>query len=243
MRLLLDNNLSPRLVDILGAAGWDVVHVASLGLRSAPDRTVLEAARRDGRFLVSADTDFGALLASSHAIDPPSIHPSFSSGESSGVASTTSPTFLSPTCRRSRTTSSEGASWSSVTTHCGSDNCPSDDWKPYQDPGPSPRSSSSCLFPCRARLSNPGVGSACATAASGPTRSVSSPDHDLEARIGGSVRAAKIAARDASSWTCPASWAGFMDESDRPVRSDHVRRPACSRPARRVARQADDRIK
>jgi predicted nuclease of predicted toxin-antitoxin system len=70
MRLLLDNNLSPRLVDILGAAGWDVVHVASLGLRSAPDRTVLETARRDGRFLVSADTDFGALLASSHAIDP-----------------------------------------------------------------------------------------------------------------------------------------------------------------------------
>ena len=70
MRLLLDNNLSPRLVDILSAAGWDVVHVASLGLRSAPDQTVLEAARRDGRLLVSADTDFGALLASSHAVDP-----------------------------------------------------------------------------------------------------------------------------------------------------------------------------
>lgn len=70
MRLLLDNNLSPRLVYVLSAAGWDVVHVASLGLRSAPDRTVLEAARRDGRFLVSADTDFGALLASSHATGP-----------------------------------------------------------------------------------------------------------------------------------------------------------------------------
>lgn len=70
MRLLLDNNLSPRLVDALSAAGWDVVHVASLGLRAAPDRTVLETARRDGRFLVSADTDFGALLASSHATGP-----------------------------------------------------------------------------------------------------------------------------------------------------------------------------
>ena len=70
MRLLLDNNLSPRLVDVLGAAGWDVVHVASLGLRSAPDRTVLDAARRDERYLISADTDFGALLASSHATGP-----------------------------------------------------------------------------------------------------------------------------------------------------------------------------
>jgi predicted nuclease of predicted toxin-antitoxin system len=70
MRLLLDNNLSPRLVDVLSAAGWDVVHVASLELRSAPDRTVLETARRDGRHLVSADTDFGALLASSHASGP-----------------------------------------------------------------------------------------------------------------------------------------------------------------------------
>lgn len=70
MRLLLDNNLSPRLVDVLVAAGWDVVHIASLGLRSAPDRTVLDAARLDERYLVSADSDFGALLASSHATGP-----------------------------------------------------------------------------------------------------------------------------------------------------------------------------
>jgi predicted nuclease of predicted toxin-antitoxin system len=43
--------------------GWDVTHVASLGLRSASDRVVLQAARDDGRVLVSADTDFGMLLA------------------------------------------------------------------------------------------------------------------------------------------------------------------------------------
>ena len=70
MRLLLDNNLSPRLVDVLAAAGWDVVHVRSLGLSAAPDRAVLETARQDRRHLVSADTDFGALLASSHATGP-----------------------------------------------------------------------------------------------------------------------------------------------------------------------------
>jgi len=72
MRLLLDNNLSSRLVELLTLQGWDVAHVRALGLRAAKDEAVLEAARNDGRVLVSADTDFGALLAASH--DPgPSI--------------------------------------------------------------------------------------------------------------------------------------------------------------------------
>ncbi len=72
MRLLLDNNLSPRLVELLTLEGWDVAHARALGLRAATDRVVLEAARNDHRVLVSADTDFGALLAASH--DPgPSI--------------------------------------------------------------------------------------------------------------------------------------------------------------------------
>jgi predicted nuclease of predicted toxin-antitoxin system len=66
VRLLLDNNLSPRLGDVLMKEGWDVAHVASLGLRSASDRVVLQAARDDDRVLVSADTDFGTLLAASH---------------------------------------------------------------------------------------------------------------------------------------------------------------------------------
>lgn len=44
----------------------------ALGLRAATDKVVLEAARNDHRVLVSADTDFVALLAASH--DPgPSI--------------------------------------------------------------------------------------------------------------------------------------------------------------------------
>ena len=70
MKLLLDNNLSPRLVDVLAKEGWDVVHVGSLGLRAATDRVVLQAARDDGRVLVRADTDFGTLLAASHEPGP-----------------------------------------------------------------------------------------------------------------------------------------------------------------------------
>ena len=38
MRLLRDNNLSARLVNVLVKEGWDVVHVGALGLRAASDR-------------------------------------------------------------------------------------------------------------------------------------------------------------------------------------------------------------
>ncbi len=70
MRLLLDNNLSPRLVEMLTVEGWDVAHVHALGLRAATDKVVLRTARDDDRVLVSADTDFGALLAASHEPGP-----------------------------------------------------------------------------------------------------------------------------------------------------------------------------
>jgi predicted nuclease of predicted toxin-antitoxin system len=71
MRLLLDENLPISLGPLLTKrAGWDVVHVRQLGLKSAPDTEVLARAERDGRVLVSADTDFGTLLASSGAPGP-----------------------------------------------------------------------------------------------------------------------------------------------------------------------------
>jgi predicted nuclease of predicted toxin-antitoxin system len=70
MRLLLDNNLSVRLVDHLKPAGWDVVHIRVLGLQAAKDPAVLDLARMQERILVSADTDFGTLLARSHALTP-----------------------------------------------------------------------------------------------------------------------------------------------------------------------------
>ena len=60
MRLLIDNALSPIVADRLRQGGHDVVHVRDLGLASAP---VMDAAAVDSRVLVSADTDFGTLLA------------------------------------------------------------------------------------------------------------------------------------------------------------------------------------
>lgn len=72
MRFLLDENLSPRLVELLAAAGHDVVHVGSMDLVSAPDPIILARAVDERRVLVTLDTDFGDLLARSQA-EAPSI--------------------------------------------------------------------------------------------------------------------------------------------------------------------------
>ena len=37
MRFLLDNNLSPKLAELLRTAGHDVVHVRDIGMGSATD--------------------------------------------------------------------------------------------------------------------------------------------------------------------------------------------------------------
>lgn len=63
MRFLVDQCLSVELAERLAADGHDAVHVASYGLSRADDEEVLDRAATEGRVLVSADTDFGGLLA------------------------------------------------------------------------------------------------------------------------------------------------------------------------------------
>lgn len=72
MRLLLDESLSARIAVHLAAADHDVIHVGDLGLLGATDDVVLQAAHQQGRVLVTADTDFGALLALAQS-DSPSV--------------------------------------------------------------------------------------------------------------------------------------------------------------------------
>ncbi|HEY1914575.1 MAG TPA: DUF5615 family PIN-like protein [Streptosporangiaceae bacterium] len=70
MKFLIDNNLSPLLADSLRAAGHTAIHLRDVNMRDAPDPAVLEYARSEECVLISADTDFGALLARSRAAKP-----------------------------------------------------------------------------------------------------------------------------------------------------------------------------
>jgi predicted nuclease of predicted toxin-antitoxin system len=63
VKLLLDANLSPRLVSLLTRAGHDVAHVFDLGMAEADDETILARALIEERAVVSADTDFVTMLA------------------------------------------------------------------------------------------------------------------------------------------------------------------------------------
>lgn len=70
MRLLLDECLPSRLAELLSAAGHDCLHITDLGLRGEPDETIMAAACREERILLSADTDFGELLANAPVATP-----------------------------------------------------------------------------------------------------------------------------------------------------------------------------
>ena len=58
------------LATMLAEAGHDAIHVRDVGLSSADDATLLEFARESSRIVISADTDFGALLALGPLLEP-----------------------------------------------------------------------------------------------------------------------------------------------------------------------------
>jgi predicted nuclease of predicted toxin-antitoxin system len=74
MNLLLDANLSPRLLEPLRAAGYTVEHVVEVGLLTASDAAIFDYAAMSGSVVVTADSDFPMLLAVRAARAPSVVH-------------------------------------------------------------------------------------------------------------------------------------------------------------------------
>ena len=70
MRFLIDNALSPSIAKGLVEAGYCAIHVRELGLEASKDKIIMEKAFVDNMIIVSADTDFGTLLALNDSTKP-----------------------------------------------------------------------------------------------------------------------------------------------------------------------------
>jgi predicted nuclease of predicted toxin-antitoxin system len=119
VKFLIDNALSPTVATELNRAGHDAVHVRDLGMHAASDEEIFERAAQDDRVVVSADTDFGTLLAIRKQTKPSVIlfrHVSQHRPADEAV-------LLKPICRSSSAPSRSAASSSSSPTAYGSERC------------------------------------------------------------------------------------------------------------------------
>jgi predicted nuclease of predicted toxin-antitoxin system len=70
VRFLVDESLARRVAALLADAGHDAIHVSDRELLGETDETVLATAHQEDRVVVTADTDFGTLLALSPSPQP-----------------------------------------------------------------------------------------------------------------------------------------------------------------------------
>lgn len=70
MHFLLDNNLSPILIELLSEFNHQATHVYDLGLSRASDKEIFQYAKENSMIIISADTDFGYILSEWNSTKP-----------------------------------------------------------------------------------------------------------------------------------------------------------------------------
>ena len=74
MKVLVDMNLSPAWVSFLAESGFEVVHWADIGPDNSSDSELMQWAAEHDHIVLTADLDFGAILAATER-NRPSIVP------------------------------------------------------------------------------------------------------------------------------------------------------------------------
>lgn len=70
MKVLLDMNISPRLVRMLSDAGIETTNWASVGRANQPDTAIMAYAAAKDYVVLTNDLDFGILLSSNNRTKP-----------------------------------------------------------------------------------------------------------------------------------------------------------------------------
>ncbi len=70
MKFLVDMPLSPKTVKFLMKNGHEAVRVSELGMARSKDRDIFDHAEKNDMIILSADLDFGTILANTHSRKP-----------------------------------------------------------------------------------------------------------------------------------------------------------------------------
>jgi predicted nuclease of predicted toxin-antitoxin system len=70
MKFLVDMNLSPGWVDFLVTSGLEAVHWSAVGRGDEPDAELMHWAAEHAHIVLTADLDFGAILAATQRRQP-----------------------------------------------------------------------------------------------------------------------------------------------------------------------------